>query len=649
VVLLAETYWRREFGADASAIGRTLTLNDTVFEIAGVWPASARLDLRHAPDLWRVLPEDPLDASREGARDGVVGYALALLRPGVGVAEVEAELAGLTPNLEDVPEGVIPSIGTPSSFLGNDFVQGLWLVFAGGLALVLVSIVNTANLLLGRTLSRSGELALRMAVGGSRASLIRLFLVESLLLTAAGVAIGAALAAAGSGALSALLPQRLTVLDAAVTGRRVIFYTSMIAAVCAIVCTVVPALWLGRRDLHALMTRRIGDRASAGSSRGQAWLVAVQAAFAMLLVTGGAMTARSFQRLRAVDPGVELSQLLSFAVSLPENRYGEPAAARAFHETLRSRLLALPGVRGVTTSDNPLLNYTRRISQPYFDGEARPDDDGTFTSIAGVHPGFFGVAGISLIAGRDFPDTEGEREVIVNQAFARRYSGSVLGRLLRMDEGAAYRIVGIAEDVRSAGLADAPDRVELYMRSPGFNSSYERYIMRTAGDPAAVMSAARATVAEVDPVIPIREAITGPELLRRETARHRFVAMLLAVFAALGLLLAVAGVYGVVSLDVSRRSRELGIRMALGAGIQRVAGDVLTTGIRPVLLGVLAGAAASLFGARYIEDVLYAVSTADPASLGLGVLILLGAGGLACWIPAGRACRVDPVRVLRAD
>jgi predicted permease len=592
----------------------------------------------------------------------VVGHVLALLREGVTVGDVESELAGLSEGLEDVPADFAPAVSPPYSFLGNVYVQGLWLVFGGVVVLLFVAVANTASLLLNRTASRAGELGVRIAVGGSPWGLARLFLIESIALTGLGLALSVWVARVGGVALAALVPARLAVLQGASGDVRVLAYAALLATGIAIVCGLVPLTQMRSVDVRRLLGRAEVGRSGGGrSGRVRELLVAFQVALAVLIVTGSALTLRSFRQLTAVDTGMAIDKLAEFAIKLPAGRYPTPEARSAFWERVLEVAAAVPGVAGVTSSDVALLRYGLYAGTPQLEGEPREPERGALSYGAGVRRGFFSVTGIPLLEGHDFEPGEEGDVMIVNYSFARSHGESVVGRRLTFDGSKFYRIIGVAGDVAAGGVADynirevgatsarAVHRIQFYTPSRAIERDYGRFIVRTSGEPSVVLGLLRARVSELDPELPFREATTGPETVRNQTARHRFVAQLLAVFGSLTLLLAVTGVYGMVALDLTRRTRELGIRVALGAGVNRIARDVASAGLRPVVFGLVAGAIATLFAVRYIEGVLYNISPTDPLSIVAAIVLLLCAAGAACAVVARRAIRIDPLEALRLE
>ena len=641
-VMLSERYWRGAYGGDGAVVGRPVRVNDTLFTVVGVWPESARLNHDGSPDLFRML--------RREAESPQGGFALvlALLRRGVTVAEVEAELASLARGHDDFSEDTMPIVQPPYGFLGASYVRGLWLVFGGGIVLLCVAIVNAANLMLGRVSGRSSEMGVRLALGGSRIRIARLLLAETTLLAGAGIVVAVGVAAGVGAAFEALEPGRLVPAGAAGLQARMLGFAALLATVAAVVCGVVP-LWLVRANaVRTLAAAAGGGRWTAPSTRLRGVLIAMQAALAVLLAAGASLMARSFTQLSAVDAGMDLDRLAVLAVRAPEHRYASDQAQRLFSERVQEALAAIPGVTGVTTATAPPLAASIRAGLPYLDGEEEPVLSGPeFTSTSTAAASYFRVLGIPLLAGRDFEP--GERgAVIVNEAFARN-RGNVVGRTLRFSRDTlSWTIFGVVGDVRAFGLGDDANRVQLYYPSSG-GGAYTRFVLRTDQSPAAALAAARERIALIDPTVPLREARTGPMLVREQTARVRFVASLLAGFALAGLLLAVSGVYGAVSLDISRRTREMGVRLALGASSRRVMTRVLAVGMRPVLAGAIAGVILTLVVAPWLESLLFEVPARDPWSAAAGVTLLAVTAVLGCLVPARRAARVDPAIALRSE
>lgn len=642
VLVVSERYWRGRWGSDPGVIGRSVRMNDTSFTVVGVWPEAARLDFRGAPDFFRALPREQESPASDFA------LVLGLLRPGVPVDAVESELASLAVGVEGMSDELQPVLTPPWGFLGEDYIRGLWLVFWGGLVLMLVAMLNAANLMLGRADGRFGEIGIRIALGASAPRIAGLFLTESVALCAAGAALGLIVARAIDAVLRALEPGDILPPGIPGTEPGTLVFTLGLTAAATIACTLVP-LVLVRTSGARMLAGTAGSRSTGATSRFRFALVAAQAALAVLLVVGASLLERSLTRLTRVDSGMAIDRLIVASVRLPAERYPGADAQTAFETRTLARLEAVPGVLGVTTSSSPLLRFSIRGGLPLLDGEPDPaDPEPAFTATNSVGPHYFDALGIALLEGGDFADGE-ENSVIVNAAFARSRGGSVLGRSLRFPgDTAARTIVGVVADVRSNGLSDSPSRVQLYYRGRA-GGSYQRFIVRTSGDPATMLETIRRTFREIDPGLPIREATTGTATIRDETARLRFLATLLGGFAILGLGFAVAGIHGTVSIEVGRRVREVGIRMALGSSAGRVLIGVLGRGLRPVAVGAVIGSLASLWTAPYLETVLFQTGARDPLAILLGLAVLLAAATSGCLVPALRASRTDPARTLRAE
>jgi predicted permease len=572
---------------------------------------------------------------------------LALMKPGVTPDVLESELAPLLEGVEDVSPSIVPLVNPLWGFLGDDYIRGLWLVFWGGIALMFVAVLTATNLMLGRADARSSEIAMRVALGASRARLSRLFLAESSVLSAAGMALAPAVAAAAGAGMRMIEPGSLVPAGSTGLAGRALAFATALAVVSAVVCAVVPLVLV--RGNAAVGSRSSSGRTTERPSRFRSVVVATQTALAVVLVAGASLMARSLRSMTRVDTGMAIDRLLMASIRLPEDRYVDDASRIAWQERASSSLAALPGVIGVTTSSAPPLSFSVRGGVPFLDGEPEPVLTGAeFVSSASAPPGYFDVLGIPVLQGRA-PRDEGAREVVVNHSFARTRQGSVLGRTLRFPgDTIAWTVVGVAGDIRSQGLTDSPDRVQLYFpASPG--SAFIRFVLRTEGDPAAVMPSVRSAFNRLDPALPLRQQTTGPRIIREQTARIRFVAALLGGFACLGLVFATGAVYGTTSIEAGRRVREVGLRIALGATTGSVLRRVAFTGLVPVAIGAALGMVAVLWASPVLDSLLFRIDARDPASIAAALAILLGAGLIGSSLPAWRTSRVDPAAALRAD
>jgi predicted permease len=642
-VMLGEAYWRHAFGASPAAIGTTLQLGATAYTVVGIWPGGARLDIRsEPPDLYRVLQ------AAEELRQGTLSHILGLARPGAGVAAIESELRSLAAAVPDPRQGYQPAVTAPSVFLGPAYVTGVWLVFGGALALLVVAIVNAGHLLGARASARRLEMGVRLALGGSTTRLVRLLLIEALALAGAGLTAGAGVAALFETLMTRYEPRMFTPLEGAGLFGRALLFAGVAALVAAVFSSIGPALITRAVGVRDVLERSGGSRTTSRRSILSGFLLAGQAALAVVLVTGAALMARSYGNLMAVDTGLAIDELASVSIAVPASRYPTPELQGEFIRRVRAAIETTPGVRRVTTSGMPILNTTIWDGEPHLEGEpAPPADANAITTGTGATPGHLETLGVRLVAGRFF-QTGDARAAVVSESFARKRGGQVVGRKLYMPRSKTpYEVIGVAGDVRSFGLSSATQPDSVYLASSERHDTFNRFIMRTSVSPAEVLPIVRARVAEIDANVPLLAPETGPDVVARQTRQHRLVATLLLSLAVLGVVLAMAGVYGRVSLDVSERTREMGVRMALGATTAQVVGAVWRTGCRPVFVGAALGCLLAIGAATWLDALLFGVGARDPLSAAAGVALVTAGASLATMIPARRAGRIDPVTTLR--
>lgn len=645
-VMLTEQYWRQTYGADRSVIGRRLTISNKPMDIVGVWPSGARLDFEEAADIIRTLP-----AGAE-YNSGSWVQVLARIQPGQTKTSVEAELLALTPRPSTGSLNYAPRMIAPADLLlGPQFVTGVWVVFVAALLLLAAAAANAGHLLMERAAMRQQELGIRMALGGSRARLVRLFFAEGLMYAAGGLVLGAVIAAGLEHGIAEYEPRLFRdVVGAGLAGRAFLF-ASVVAALTAIGATLAPLVRATRTDISAVMGRN-GGRATASRSRAMTILVTLQSGLAVLLVFGAVLLSHSLRILLSVDPGIELPRLAEISISLPAARYTTAEVRNAYFQRAKEALTGLPGVRGVITSGMPLLTASLMNGAPYLEGERPPQTPPDATvAVGSVPPNYLAVMGISLLAGRTFAD--GDSDVaLVNELFARAHGGNVLGKRIflprsqQSDKG--FLVIGVVNNVRYMGLSnDTANQPALYIPAARSDSNFSRFIIRTDGNPADAIDGAKRRLAEIDPTVPVLAPQTGVEVFRSQTAQHRFVALLVGGLAALGFLLAASGVYGAVSLGVVQRTREFGIRMALGAHPARLVSAFVGGGLRPVAVGAVFGAIAAWLAAPYAQVLLFRVGPHDSLSTVAGLAVVFATSALAAWLPSRRISRVDPARTLR--
>ncbi len=509
LALLSEGFWRSAFGGSADVVGRTLTLDDTAFTVAGVWPAAARLEPKSAANVIRVLPAGTRGAAAE------FGYMLGLVRRGAAGEQVRSELSALTQTAGtgiNLPDGVVPDVLAPAGFLGKVYQQSIWIVFGGGILLLLVAVLDSTNLLSGRAITRDAEFGVRLALGGSSGALLRLFLLESSILTLAGLLIALLVARAGRVWLAAVQPRGMTPLQGDALGPRALGWAAALAVFAALCCAIVPALRVRAAAVPQLL-RTSSARAGEAAQRARAVIVALQVGLAILLLSGAALTLRSFHRLSHIDTGVAVSELVEFSVQLPQPRYPSDAARLAFNDDLVRRLGRLPGVRAVSMAGSPLMRFSGG-PVPGFDGQPN-DNAAAFASSINVLPGYLAAVGTSLLAGHDF-DRATPHEMIVNSAFARAHGGDVVGHTLQFaGDSIVHRIVGVAGNVRSYGLDDRDDRIQLYSADFGLPAgAWQRFVVRTSGPTRELPHQIGSAVAAIDSNLPLRDASSATDLVR---------------------------------------------------------------------------------------------------------------------------------------
>jgi predicted permease len=644
-VMITEQAWRTRFGADPGIVGRALPFSGGPRTVVGIWPDGARISFRRNPEFIVPLPH-----GREYG-PGDLAYVLARQAVRSTPADVEAELRALSAGISGIAENKAPAVKTPAeTFLGASFVEGVWLVFAGALGLLSVALVNASHLLLGRATTRMHELGVRMALGGSRARLARLFLAEGVVLVGAGIAAGVWVLVACEQIIRHREPRLFVPVQGAGLEGRAFAFMAAAAVVAVVLCALAPLLSTRNPDIRQIVQRGADGRTTPGGSRALPGFVFAQAALAVLLICGAAVLGRSAWNLVHVDPGIAVDQLATVGVAAPSTRYRSADAQRAFLQRVSEALASMPTVNGITVSGLPLLSSSSQVGSAYLEGESKPAvDDDAVTGLASVAPNYFAVLGMRIVAGRGFTPDDDTGVAIVNESFAARRAGDVLGRLVYTPMGQqAFRIVGVVTDTRSFGLANDTNPPAIFFPRSVAPTGYARFLVRTSDDPEAILREARRRIAEIDPLVPVTEAEAGHQVLKRQTAMHRLVAMLLGGLATGGLVLAVTGVYGTVALAVERRRREFGIRLALGADRARLRRAVVGIGVRPVLAGGLLGVAMAWMGLPYVEALLFRVSARDPIAALLGFSVVAVAAVAAAALPARRASRVDPAEILRS-
>ncbi|MDQ3699177.1 MAG: ABC transporter permease [Gemmatimonadota bacterium] len=671
VALVGESLWRRKFGADPGIVGRTIQVNGVSREIVGVMPATFGFPSSDI-QLWIPLA---FDLSRANAYN--FNYSgVARLRRGATRESAQRDLQRLVPL---IPERYPVSFVTKEMFaelrltpqvhpLRDDVVgdvgQVLWVILGTAGFVLLIACANVANLFLARAEGRQKEIAVRTALGAGRRDLLRFALAESLFLAALGGAAGVGLALVGIRALVRLAPASVPRLSEVSVDARVLGVAALVTVLAGLLFSVLPLVRYRAMSL-ASMLKEGGRGASVGRERHRARnaLVVAQVALALVLLAGSGLMARSFWHLRSVDPGFDSTNVLTLRLALPGVTYPRDEDRARFYSRLVDRLRGLSGVRGAgAVGKLPLRPEGQSNSGTWIEDVTSGSD-----AVPPMHPntpatdGYFKALGIPLLEGRDFEPAERERRsgaVLVSESFARRYwkEESPIGKRLRPVPTAPwYTIVGVVGSVRGAALEQPPEEMIYYPMvaiagdtAIGVSSSMS-LVVRTTGDPRGAMNAVRREVRALDAGLPIFNLRPMEEVMRGSMARTSFTLLLLGIASAVALLLGAVGIYGVISYTVSLRTREIGVRIALGARSGDVGWLVTRQGIALALIGVALGLGGALGLTRLLSTLLFEVSPIDPLALGAASVALIAVAAAASALPAFRAARVDPVEALRAE
>ena len=663
VVVLSHAFWQRRFGGDAAVVGGSVLLDGERHEIVGVMPPGFYNFFERRTELWAPLafrPEQLADTQRTNE----FLYAAGRLSSGVPLQRAQADVRAFADGLRrDFPDFYSDRWSVRARALdelATARIRPALLVLAGAVAFVLlIACANIANLLLARGASRTREVAVRAAVGATRTDLVRQLMAESVLLSVAGGVAGLAIAFGAVRLLLAVAPVDLLRADAVRIDGAVLLFTLGTAVLTGIVFGIAPAIHGSRADLHDAL--KAGAR-SVSEPHGQ-WLrrtlVVAEIALALTLLIGAGLLIRSFARLQGVDPGFNPDNLVTFSVALPRAKYDTPVRRAQFFEALRQRLAAIPGVDGVGATSNVPFGQNWSTSSFYVEGYQAPaNQPGPWGDTRLITPGFHEAMGIRLRRGRYLTpaDREGaERVVVVDDEMVRRYWSDTepIGKRISFQDPAEgnatwITVVGVVDHTAHEAL-DAERRVQLYFAHQSLPIARMTFVLRAQGNPMALVGPARREVLAIDPDQPIAQVRLMTDMMDDALGQRKLSLYLLATFAGLALLLSAIGIYGVMSYDVTRRSQELGVRMALGAARSSVLGLVMRHGLALALTGIAIGLAGAWAVTRLLEAQLYGVTRTDPATFAAVAVMLTLVAGIATLIPAVRATRTDPIRALRYE
>lgn len=662
VAILSHALWQRRFGADPNIVDQTITLNGNPYVVVGVMPPAFQT-VRTADGLsaqiWTPLPLNYAQAARRGDFLSVI----ARLKPSVSIEQARSEMASITHGLEEQYPQTNTGWGVTIIPLHEKFVgdvrPALVILLGAVCFLLLIACANVANLLLARAATRQKEISLRTALGASRGRIVRQLLTESMLLAVIGGALGLLLAFWGIKVLIALSPENIPRLNEVGLDARVLGFTFAVSVLTGVVFGLLPALQASKPNLNESLKE--GGRSSAGgirSGRLRNLLAVAEVALALVLLVGAGLLVKSFMRLQQVNPGFNPERVLTMELLLPSSKYKEGAQVTGFYNQLLTMIQSLPGVESAgAVSTLPLAGTGSIIA---FDIEGRPQrqpsDNTPDAEYRVISADYFRTMGIPLKRGRLFTEQdvpEAPRALIISETMARQHwpNEDPIGKRINTGDPQTTpwrTVVGIVGDIKNQGLETEP-YAQMYAPYTQYPQQSLALVVRTASDPVGFASTIRSQVWEIDRDLPLYKIRTMEQILSASIARPRFNMFLIVIFAAVALVLASVGIYGVISYSVTQRTHEIGVRMALGAQRGDVLRLIVGQGMALALAGVSVGLLASFALTRVMSSLLYGVSATDPITFAAISILLTGVALLACFIPAHRATKVDPMIALRYE
>jgi putative ABC transport system permease protein len=653
VAVIGDALWKRRFGADPGVVGRVVTLSGEPHEIIGVLPAGFRpIVASQTAEIWR-----PLRINRAAASRGAVIYrVVGRLAAGLSIEQARASATSLARQLEAAHptynEKVNFNVQPLHDWVVGEIRPGLLALFGAVTFVLLIACANLANLSLARGSSRGRELAVRLALGAPRRRVVRQLLTESLLLAAIGGLAGVLLGIWAVDALVAIAPASTPRVGEIRLDATVVLFAAGMTLVTGVLFGLTPALQASRGDVtHALKDGARGGAAVSGRAMRRGLIVG-EVALALMLLTGGGLLLQTFFRLQSADLGFDPQNVLVGFVNPPRVTYDSAAKQVAFYDQVYERARALPGVqKAALVSVLPFGGD----SDTSFRIEGRPGPQSAaetpVTWYRQVTASYFDTMGMPIVRGRGFEPREAAPSVVVNESFVKKFfpgEDPIGRRLLFGQDLPPFAIVGVVADARVRGAREAA-RIETFVPYWQLPEAGMNVVLKTAGDPALLANPLKGAVAAIDASVPVVGIATLESIVGDAIDQPRFVGVLAAAFAALALALAAIGIYGVMAYVVARRTTEIGVRMALGATRGEVFRLVVGDGLKLTGLGVAFGLAGSLAVARALSTLLFGVTPGDPVTLGGTAALLLLVATAACFVPARRATRVDPIVALRAD
>jgi putative ABC transport system permease protein len=653
VAVISEAIWKQQFGANASVIGTQVRLNGAPTEIIGVVPDFVRHPQKS--DVWMMSPFDvptsPFGADGDANRDihyfNVVGRVARDRQVVEGQAQLKSigdQVAGANPGNAGSTFG-----GQPLAASMVADVRTAMLVLLGAVGFVLlIACANIAGLLIARGAGRRRELAVRTALGAARGRLIQQLLTESVVLAIVGGALGMLVAAWTQQLLVTLAPDNLPRLADVTLDWRIALFAFASTIVVGILFGLMPALQSSRPELNADL--KDGGRGGTGRTGLRNVMVVAQVALALVLLIGAGLMLTSFSRLRNVDPGFRTTELVTVELMLPMARFDE-TAQRTFYTAVHERLRANPlTANSAMLFPFPFGGGNASASLEVIGQPEKPSEQRTSADLYSISPGYLQTVGVRLLRGRDFSDSDGPNSapvVLISESAIKEFGGKdPIGE--QIDMGSGFTVIGIVSDARRRSL-DTPPRAAVYLPYTQFVLPYMGAVVRTDRGAGAIASAVRSAVAQIDPDLPIGDVKTMEQIIDDSTGEPRFRSFLIASFAGLALLLAAVGVYGLISFTVTQRVPEIGVRLALGASPRQVFAQVIGHGVKLAVIGVAVGLLAAAAATTLVRGLLFNTSATDPVVYASLSVLLLAMAAAACYVPARRAMRVDPMTALRSE
>ena len=655
--VLSHGFWQRRFAADPQIVGRTIRLNSENCTVIGVMPKGFDFPNSEVA-IWAPMRGNLAVASR-----GVHAYeAIARLKPGVTLQQAQTDLNAIASRLEQEYPGTNKDVGIRLVSLQKELVEGeqprLLLLFGSLLTVLVITCANVAGLLSARASARQKESAIRSALGAGRRRLVRQMLTESMLMVSLGGGLGVLVAYLGVKALLAIYPTSPATWTEFGIDRAALIFTLVISVLVGLGFGLLPALQFSRTPLNETLKEGSRGTGGRGTERLRSVLVTVQIALALILLTVGGLLIRSMRQLQHVNPGFNPEQLLTMQFALPRAKYAEDEQRARFFEEVLTQVTALPDVKSAAVASQlPFLGEDSAGSFQIVGGPQLPVGETLDTNRRTVSAGYFQTLGLQLLRGRTFDNrdtAQAPRVVIINEAMARKFwpNDDPLSRYLTFNSDAQYQIIGVVSNAKHSSLQEEDE--------PTAYTSHQQVTSRTMDlavranysfdrEPAALINAIRQTVNKIDPEQAIHNIGTMEQKLSQSIAPQRFVALLLSLFATLALTQALIGIYGVMSYAVAQRRQELGIRMALGAQPGNILSLVLRRGMKLTLIGMALGLMGAVASTRLLRDMLFGVKPIDPLTFAVMTLLLIGISLVACFLPARRATKVDPMNVLRGE